>query len=83
MWAQTSQEVVWSDQWGEISFRTAIGDGTTNTRDLCSGVARLEAVFLGGSRIRRAGRDRPPSRTQSPISCFVAGRGPTTSSMKS
>ncbi|HEU4907844.1 MAG TPA: hypothetical protein VFT17_03155 [Propionibacteriaceae bacterium] len=46
MWAQTSQEVVWSDQWGEISFRTAIGDGTTNTRDLCSGIARLEAVFL-------------------------------------
>jgi hypothetical protein len=36
-------------QWGEISFRTAIGDGTTNTRDLCSGVARLEAVFLEGA----------------------------------
>ena len=49
MWAQTSQEVVWSDQWGEISFRTAIGDGATNTRDLCSGVARLEAVFLEGA----------------------------------
>ena len=37
-----AQEVVWSDQRGEISFRTAIGDGTTNTRDLSSGVARLE-----------------------------------------
>jgi len=38
-----AQEVVWSDQRGEISFRTAIGDGMTNTRDLCSGVARLQA----------------------------------------
>ena len=37
-----AQEQVWSDQRGDISFRTAIGDGTTNTRDLCSGVAHLE-----------------------------------------
>jgi oxalate decarboxylase/phosphoglucose isomerase-like protein (cupin superfamily) len=36
-----AQKEVWSDQRGEISFRTAIGDGSTDTRDLCSGVAHL------------------------------------------
>ncbi|WP_309067422.1 cupin domain-containing protein [Microbacterium sp.] len=37
-----AQEEVWTDARGNISFRTAIGDGTTDTADLCSGVAVIE-----------------------------------------
>ena len=33
---------MWSDERGSISFRTAIGDGTTPTSDLCSGIAHLK-----------------------------------------
>ncbi len=36
------EEEIWSDERGRISFRTVIGDGTTPTKDLCSGVAHLE-----------------------------------------
>lgn len=38
-----AEEETWSDTRGRISFRTAIGDGTTPTKDLCSGVAHLES----------------------------------------
>lgn len=37
-----AKEEVWSDTRGSISFRTTIGDGSTPTEDLCSGVAHLE-----------------------------------------
>lgn len=37
-----AERVVWSDTRGHISFRTLIGDGTTSTKHLCSGVAHLE-----------------------------------------
>ncbi|WP_309131165.1 cupin domain-containing protein [Brevibacterium sp.] len=37
-----AEKEVWSDDRGKISFRTVIGDGSTPTKDLCSGVARLE-----------------------------------------
>ena len=37
-----AEEEVWSDTRGRISFRTVIGDGSTPTKDLCSGVAYLE-----------------------------------------
>ncbi len=32
-------DVVWSDERGEISFRTLVGDGDVPTDTLCSGVA--------------------------------------------
>ncbi|WIE84917.1 cupin domain-containing protein [Curtobacterium sp. MCPF17_021] len=35
-------EEVWDDARGSIAFRTAIGDGTTPTADLCSGVALID-----------------------------------------
>ena len=35
-------EEVWADHRGSISFRTAVGDGTTPTGNLCSGLAHLE-----------------------------------------
>ncbi|WIB77938.1 cupin domain-containing protein [Curtobacterium sp. MCPF17_002] len=37
-----AQEEVWADARGRIAFRTAIGDGTTPTADLCSGVALID-----------------------------------------
>ncbi|MCI2237244.1 cupin domain-containing protein [Paenibacillus sp. TRM 82003] len=36
-----ADEEVWSDERGKLSFRTLLGDGSTATRDLTSGVARL------------------------------------------
>ncbi|PZE65051.1 cupin domain-containing protein [Curtobacterium sp. MCBD17_021] len=37
-----AEEEVWDDARGRISFRTPIGDGVTETTDLCSGVALVE-----------------------------------------
>lgn len=37
-----AKQEIWSDARGHISFRTVIGDGTTSTKHLCSGVAHLE-----------------------------------------
>lgn len=36
-----AEEESWSDARGVISFRTVIGDGSTPTKDLCSGAAHL------------------------------------------